>query len=84
MKKFKKKPVIIEAVRYNGDVGAHEITSLDLGCERDNINNYDILVISTLEGEMIARPGDWIIRGIKGELYPCRNDIFEATYEAVE
>lgn len=39
------------------------------------------IVISTLEGDMIASPGDWIIRGVKGELYPCKPDIFEATYE---
>jgi len=40
--------------------------------------------IHTLEGTMLARPGDWIITGIKGELYPCKPDIFEATYEPVE
>lgn len=39
--------------------------------------------ITTLEGVMLARPGDYIIRGVKGELYPCKPDIFEATYEAV-
>jgi len=41
------------------------------------------LVIPTLEGRMIAEPGDWIIKGIKGEFYPCKPDIFEATYEVV-
>jgi hypothetical protein len=41
------------------------------------------LLIPTLEGDMLAVPGDWIIRGIKGEFYPCKPDIFEATYEAV-
>lgn len=41
-------------------------------------------VISTLEGQMIAEVGDWIIRGVKGELYPCKPDIFEMTYEATE
>lgn len=40
--------------------------------------------IETLEGVLIANPGDWIITGIKGEKYPCRPDIFEATYEPVE
>lgn len=44
----------------------------------------DTVVIPTLEGDMEAAPGDWIIRGIKGELYPCKPDIFAATYEAVE
>src|SRR5690554_627503 len=42
------------------------------------------LVIPTLEGEMVAIEGDWIIRGVAGEFYPCKNDIFEQTYEAVE
>lgn len=41
------------------------------------------MIVPTLEGEMIARPGDWIIRGVKGEFYPCKPDIFAATYEAV-
>lgn len=41
------------------------------------------LLIPTLEGEMLATEGDWVIRGVKGELYPCKSDIFEATYEAV-
>lgn len=42
------------------------------------------LVIPTLEGAMLANEGDWIIRGVKGELYPCKSDIFELTYEPVE
>ena len=42
------------------------------------------LYIPTLEGTMTAKPGDWIIRGVKGEFYPCKPDIFEATYEAVD
>lgn len=41
------------------------------------------MIVKTLEGEMIARPGDWIIRGVKGEFYPCKPDIFADTYEAV-
>ena len=46
------------------------------------LNGNDVL-IDTLEGTMRANPGDWIIRGVKGEFYPCKSDIFEATYEAV-
>jgi hypothetical protein len=41
-------------------------------------------IIHTLEGDMVADPGDWIITGVKGEVYPCKPDIFEATYEKVE
>lgn len=47
------------------------------------IDGSDMLIIGTLEGDHFASPGDWIIRGVKGELYPCKPDIFEATYEAV-
>lgn len=42
------------------------------------------LIVFTLEGEMVARRGDWIIKGVRGEFYPCKPDIFEATYEPVE
>jgi len=50
-----------------------------------DIDGYpNALMISTLEGVMQADPGDWIIQGIKGELYPCKPDIFEQTYEPVE
>ena len=45
---------------------------------------YQRIVIHTLEGDMVAETGDWIITGIKGEKYPCKPDIFEATYEPVE
>ena len=58
---FRKRPVIIQAIRMNVEVE-----------------------IPTLEGTMRCGPGDWIIRGVKGEIYPCKPDIFEATYEAVE
>lgn len=44
----------------------------------------DVICIGTLEGTMIANPGDWIIRGVKGEIYPCKPDIFAATYESAE
>jgi hypothetical protein len=46
--------------------------------------HFDELIISTLEGDLRASPGDWIIRGVKGEFYPCKPDIFAATYEPVE
>jgi hypothetical protein len=80
--KFRKKPVVIDAVQIRageqpvelaGDVAAGRLLYAEDGCA----------VIVTLEGDMTARPGDWIIRGVKGELYPCKPDIFEATYEAV-
>src|SRR5215469_11687543 len=81
--KFRKKPVVIDAVRYDGK-NLSEI--LDFA-GRDNVElrsrTGGQLMITTLEGEHIASVGDWIIRGVKGEFYPCKPDIFEATYEEV-
>jgi hypothetical protein len=72
--KFRKKPVVIEATQWfkNGDHPAVYIWYR--GRPR----------VDTLEGPMFVTPGDWIITGIKGEHYPCKPDIFEATYEPVE
>jgi len=80
--KFRKKPVVIEAVQWTGDnggelrefVGEALIWSPTV-CE---------FTIHTLEGYMRADKGDWIIRGIKGEFYPCKPDIFAATYEPAD
>jgi hypothetical protein len=78
--KFRKKPVVIEAVRWLGNLPLPEEFGTMGYLEHEN--GYD-LEIQTLEGDMLCRQGDWIIRGIKGEFYPCKPDIFEATYEAV-
>ncbi len=83
--KFRKKPVVIEAVRYTGSnmddisalTGFSFIAEMGLAPKR-------WLIIETLEGKMKATEGDWIIKGVAGEFYPCKPDIFEATYEAVE
>ena len=83
MRRYRKKPVIIEAVRWNG-FNIVEVLALARGI--GNISQSfadDLLEIETLEGAMRANKGDWIIRGIKGELYPCKDDIFRATYEEV-
>ena len=78
MAKYRKKPVVIEAVLYTGDL-TEVLPFIGPGVwEQDFDGN---LTIPTLEGDHKARPGDWIIRGIKGELYPCKPDIFDATYE---
>jgi hypothetical protein len=86
MAKFRKKPVVIEAVQFNGANHLLPQTPFMQGSgaylSRENFVLGEI-VIPTLEGEMRARAGDWIIKGIKGEFYPCKPDIFEATYEAV-
>jgi len=79
--KFRKKPVVIEAIQYDG---SRENLAAILKLGNSSIMLYpDHLVIKTLEGNHRADKGDWIIRGIKGELYPCKPDIFEQTYEAV-
>lgn len=87
VRKFIKKPVVIEAVRFGGTnteevmtfIGARAAQAL---CPRHD--GYPGIDIMTLEGTMRASVGDWIIKGVKGEFYPCKPDIFEATYEAVE
>ena len=78
--RYRKKPVEIEAVQWNGH-NYLEITQLTRG-EFRAIN--DKLFIETLEGMMCANVGDYIIKGVKGELYPCKPDIFDQTYERVE
>ena len=83
--KYRKKPVVIEAIQYTGD-NENEIISWAHKGLPDIANSIIIkgvycLNIRTLEGVMNSFKGDWIIKGIKGEFYPCKPDIFEATYE---
>ncbi len=78
---FRKKPVVIEAWQYEGDSNFNLIRLFVGNDEPIHQLGDSIIGIHTLEGVMAARPGDWIIRGVKGELYPCKPDIFEATYE---
>lgn len=87
--RFRKKPVEIEAVQWQGSDVSWEVIK-EFALEYEMVSStavlwrdIDDIRINTLEGVMIAKPGDWIIKGIKGELYPCKPDIFEATYEAV-
>ena len=84
MSRFRKKPVVIDAVLWTGrNVGELEVLQLGaaLGTELIFVVDTGVVQIPTLEGVMEARPGDYIIRGVKGELYPCKPDIFAATYE---
>ncbi|MBZ6085888.1 hypothetical protein KVH15_33435 [Streptomyces olivaceus] len=97
MPKFRKRPIEIEAVQYglaeyadNPWVIRGDVPQWLQDAARDGIvvpefrsEDYWYLKIQTLEGDMYAAPDDWIIRGVKGELYPCKPDIFEATYESV-
>lgn len=88
--KFRKKPVVVEAVQFLPYRKSYdEIARLAVNgiravqiLERDD--GLPQLFIDTLEGQMEAKIGDWIIKGISGEIYPCKPDIFYATYEAAE
>lgn len=78
--KFRKRPVIIEAVQYT----RHTVSDVMLFLANVSKQVYGAkLIIDTLEGPMTAEYGDWIIKGVKGEFYPCKPDIFELTYEPV-
>ena len=92
--KFRKKPVVIEAMQINGKYERTEEIIKWVNSHTPNFNAsdsrtwaissyYGEVTIRTLEGEMTAQKGDWIIHGVKGEFYPCKPDIFEATYEPV-
>ncbi len=79
--KFRKKPVVIDAVQWNGSNVPDVMEFMDW---RNTTYDEHGLRIHTLEGTHSAMPNDWIIKGVKGEFYPCKPDIFAATYEPVE
>ncbi|MDL2315459.1 PGDYG domain-containing protein [Desulfovibrio sp. OttesenSCG-928-A18] len=85
LQKYRKKPVVIVAFHYTGRKDDFELMRWceSLNASRQIEFSGDGCTIKTLEGDMRADPGDYIICGIKGELYPCKPDIFKATYEAV-
>jgi|SRR5690606_15774802 len=98
MGKFRKKPVVIEAFRYDGDlklatgewcvpdwaIDAFKKEELFYGTSVDDKNSPPVeLFVDTLEGRMHISVGDYVIRGVNGELYPCKPDIFIKTYEPV-
>lgn len=86
--KFRKKPVLIEAIQFNN---LDDYIRIIVWMKKSEFTSAEevryetpLMLIPTLEGMMAANPGDWIIRGVKGEFYPCKPDIFAATYEPVE
>jgi hypothetical protein len=98
MSKWRKKPVVIEAVQLNwknwnevcdfmGGIISKENPARSVDTFSDNCGEvagpYIELTVPTLEGNHTAKHGDFIIKGVKGEFYPCKPDIFEATYEPV-
>lgn len=82
MAKFRKKPKVIEAVQFIGKNDAECLAFCPVA--KYTVDTEALLVIPTLEGEMIVSLGDWIIKGIMGEFYPCKPNIFDETYDAVE
>lgn len=94
-REYRKKPVVIEAIRYSGDNLAEVLAFTGKHPRFDEwFSSFDdyaahvasdrrVFKILTLEGTMEASPGDWIIKGVKGEIYPCKSDIFALTYEPV-
>jgi hypothetical protein len=81
VKQYRKKPVVISAIKWDGDNIA-EVLRFSSDCYIVNANN---LKLHTLEGVMNASIGDYIIKGVKGEVYACKPDVFDMTYEpAVE
>lgn len=81
--KVRKKPVEVEAMQFTRGNGAAVWEWADSKPMYDPQGNVCGLRIYTLEGNMKADFGDWVIRGVKGEFYPCKPDIFEATYEVI-
>ncbi len=80
--KFRKRAIEVEAVQFTGH-NDEEIGAFVGDAGIDPVDTRPTWLIHTLEGDMIARVGDWIIKGVKGEFYPCKPDIFEQTYERV-
>ena len=86
MAKYRKKPVVVEACQFDGNIRSiddfpiSEVGKFKLGSE----NGQYYLIIPTLEGDMKALPGDWIIKGVNNEFYPIKSEIFFKTYEKVE
>lgn len=80
--KYKKKPVVIEAVQWTGK----NLDEINRFADNSTLVRYldNELCIYTLEGVMTASIGDYIIKGIEGEFHPCKPDIFEKTYDKVE
>ncbi len=84
MSKFRKKPIVIDAVQFSA---SNPETHLNVNFSTPAPDNEPQRVgkywISTLEGDLFVSEGDWTITGVQGEHYPCKPDIFEATYEAM-
>lgn len=84
IQKYKKKPVIVEAIQHFGKYSYRQIREWAGYNVVDEIDDEEEFIIHTLGGDMKASIGDYIIKGVNGEFYPCKPDIFEKTYEKVD
>jgi hypothetical protein len=84
MSHYRKKPVVIEARRFTGEENGPGLAEWCGGRFVNMPGAKPLVIVSTLEGEMTAVPGDWIIHGVIGEFYPCKPEVFDATYEPAE
>lgn len=84
IQQFRKKPIVIDAVQFTYETAIECVDFIGSNVTTRTFQGQPILVILTLEGEMTARLGDWIIKGVNGEFYPCKPDILEKTYERVQ
>lgn len=93
-RKYRKKPVEVEAIQWDGtDSGAYDVMAwidpavkchhFPPGTWSSEHPDAAYITIATLEGDILASPGDYVIRGVQGEYYPCKPDIFAATYDEV-
>lgn len=78
-KKYIKKPIVIEAIQWTSE----NLSEIDKFTQGKVKNHESVLIIPTLEGEMYASLSDYIIKGVNGEFYPCKPDIFDKTYDEV-
>lgn len=87
MAKYKKKPIIIEAIQFNNERSIYDMETrwgYNFIAAASYSTPITTVSIDTLDGNMKVSPGDWVIRGVNGEFYPCKHEIFEKTYELVE
>lgn len=79
---YRKKPIVIEAIQYTGD--NYQLLKNWIGLENIDYSESprsNTLVVKTQHGPLEVIPTDWVIKGVQGEYYPCRDDVFKETYE---
>lgn len=81
---YRKKPVEVQAMQVTDDTFVEAVKWMRKEGAGFNLTMDGTLTVETLEGPLNVSPGDWLIRGVKGEFYPCKSDVFEMTYEPAE